>query len=277
MKVILNALGIIFLSLLLTLLTQVGGIIFLICLPFLLAFKTKLAKRWQRSLSRGLLLFAIYLIATLLIIPPLATRISSRVPLPLLEQNHLAPLNWIYPLANRHYVKPELKLLMEEGALYMQEKYPGTVLAYLDAGFPFIDEFPLLPHRSHDDGEKVDFCFLYKEKESGEQVHNKALTAMGYGGVEAPLQGEWDQIQHCVKKGHWQYDLLSRIAHPREDLAFDKERNRHLIRWLARERRTGKIFIEPHLKTRLGLSAYNKIRFHGCYAVRHDDHIHLQL
>ncbi|MFT5619364.1 MAG: hypothetical protein ACI85I_002607, partial [Arenicella sp.] len=39
----------------------------------------------------------------------------------------------------------------------------------------------------------------------------------------------------------------------------------------------GKVFIEPHLKTRLGLENYSKIRFHGCQAVRHDDHIHVQL
>ena len=37
-----------------------------------------------------------------------------------------------------------------------------------------------------------------------------------------------------------------------------------------------KVFIEPHLKTRLNLTS-NKIRFHGCQAVRHDDHIHLQV
>lgn len=38
----------------------------------------------------------------------------------------------------------------------------------------------------------------------------------------------------------------------------------------------GKLFIEPHLKTRLKLTS-NKIRFHGCQAVRHDDHMHVQM
>jgi murein endopeptidase len=37
-----------------------------------------------------------------------------------------------------------------------------------------------------------------------------------------------------------------------------------------------KIFIEPHLKSRLGLTN-SKIRYHGCGAVRHDDHIHIQV
>ena len=39
---------------------------------------------------------------------------------------------------------------------------------------------------------------------------------------------------------------------------------------------THKIFIEPHLKQRLGIKN-QKVRFHGCGAVRHDDHIHLQI
>jgi len=38
----------------------------------------------------------------------------------------------------------------------------------------------------------------------------------------------------------------------------------------------GKVFVEPHLKTRMKL-VDSKIRFHGCGAVRHDDHIHIQL
>ena len=38
----------------------------------------------------------------------------------------------------------------------------------------------------------------------------------------------------------------------------------------------GKVFIEPHLKDRMKLTN-SKIRFHGCGAVRHDDHIHIQL
>jgi hypothetical protein len=31
------------------------------------------------------------------------------------------------------------------------------------------------------------------------------------------------------------------------------------------------------LKARWNLTQYDKIRFHGCQAVRHDDHIHTQV
>ena len=36
------------------------------------------------------------------------------------------------------------------------------------------------------------------------------------------------------------------------------------------------LLLEPHLKTRLKLEKYDKIRFQGCRAARHDDHIHVQ-
>lgn len=38
-----------------------------------------------------------------------------------------------------------------------------------------------------------------------------------------------------------------------------------------------KLFLEPHLKKRWQLEAYDKIRLHGCRAVRHDDHLHVQI
>ena len=37
-----------------------------------------------------------------------------------------------------------------------------------------------------------------------------------------------------------------------------------------------KVFIEPHLRRRLGVES-SKLRFQGCRAARHDDHIHMQL
>ncbi|HEY9195674.1 MAG TPA: hypothetical protein VIM77_05395, partial [Mucilaginibacter sp.] len=57
---------------------------------------------------------------------------------------------------------------------------------------------------------------------------------------------------------------------------FDSVRTKSLVEIFAAENSIGKIFIEPHLKSRLKLTTH-KIRFHGCRAVRHDDHIHVQL
>jgi hypothetical protein len=37
-----------------------------------------------------------------------------------------------------------------------------------------------------------------------------------------------------------------------------------------------KVFLEPHLTSSLGLAA-PAVRFQGCRAARHDDHIHVQI
>lgn len=62
----------------------------------------------------------------------------------------------------------------------------------------------------------------------------------------------------------------------KKNFSFDTDKTRELVDLFAKQPTIGKIFIEPHLKTRLNLTS-NKIRFHGCQAVRHDDHIHVQL
>jgi hypothetical protein len=52
--------------------------------------------------------------------------------------------------------------------------------------------------------------------------------------------------------------------------------NKKIIENILANSNVSKVFIEPHLKNRLNLN-HSKIRFHGCRAVRHDDHIHFQI
>ena len=61
-----------------------------------------------------------------------------------------------------------------------------------------------------------------------------------------------------------------------KDLVFSEKGTKKLIKNILKSRDVGKIFIEPHLKNRINLKN-KKIRFHGCGAVRHDDHIHVEL
>lgn len=56
----------------------------------------------------------------------------------------------------------------------------------------------------------------------------------------------------------------------------DPERTKVLLNALIRSSEIQKILIEPHLKQRLHITA-SKVRFQGCYAARHDDHIHVQI
>ena len=66
----------------------------------------------------------------------------------------------------------------------------------------------------------------------------------------------------------WLQPLLA----PRLDVA----RTASLIQVSARRAAIGKILLEPHVQRRLGVSS-DKLRFQGCHAARHDDHVHIQL
>lgn len=159
----------------------------------------------------------------------------------------------------------------------MNSKYPGTVVNYLDANFPFINSFPLLPHLSHNDGKKLDITFCYINKKTG-NITNNVPSLIGYGISEEPRANEINTANLCAKQGYWQYSFVMRIIPQRNKLnfTFDSIRTKELVNLFASKSEIGKIFIEPHLKTRLKLTS-NKIKFHGCQAVRHDDHIHVQL
>lgn len=245
--------------------------------PFGLRLKSRAERPLKNRLIRIGVFSGIYILCNVLIVPRIA-KYFGRVNLPIISNKEcrIKPANIFTVLGNRHYVKPELKELIVNTSRYINQKYPGTQLIYLDANFPFIDGFPLLPHLSHDDGEKLDINFLYQELKTGQRL-NKSPSILGYGNVEEPKKGEYDQIIACKQQGYWQYDVLSRITIQRKRFKFDEQANKVLIDRLSRELEIGKIFIEPHLKKRLGLTSNDKVRYHGCHAVRHDDHIHIEL
>jgi len=258
----------------LTIFTQVGGIIYLLCLFFHPWINRSVQRRWPRRGVKLLSFIIIYLLVSLLIVPPLA-KSFGRTPLPMNEGN-VKPANLLTVLLNRHYVRPQLKKTLFSSAQKLNAAYPGSYIVYLDANFPFINGFPLIFHLSHNDGKKADLAFCYKEK-NGAQT-NDVPTFSGYGGFEAPLPGEENMPEVCKEKGYWQYSLAKNFSLSGKDdnLQLDKARTEKLLRILCADPNTEKIFLEPHLKKRMGLTE-NKIRFHGCHAARHDDHIHLQI
>jgi len=159
----------------------------------------------------------------------------------------------------------------------MNELYPGTVVNYLDAGFPLFNGYPLTPHLSHNDGKKIDIALFYIDKQSG-KPSNHTPSPIGYGVYEEPLSNEINQPFICQQNGNWQYGFLQNLVsqNKKSDFTFDEERTRSVCNYFTSDSSIEKIFIEPHLKTRLKLSS-NKVRYHGCGAVRHDDHIHIQV
>ncbi len=251
-----------------TILTQVGGLVYLLFLFIrrrvgLIGFKS------------GILFIVLYLLFTFLILPPLAS-IGGRVPLP--ASGSLRPLTIWSVVLNRHYVDPELKVTIQAIADEIEVKFPGSAISYLDANFPFIDGFPMFPHLSHNDGKKLDLAFKYMDRQTRVGT-NSAPSFMGYGIFEGPKSGETDYPTLCKSRGYWQYGFIGKLI-PKwnvDQYSVDEERTRFILLSLVNKPQVSKIFIEPHLKERWGLSDIDKIRFHGCQAVRHDDHIHFQI
>ncbi|WP_299223820.1 hypothetical protein [uncultured Aquimarina sp.] len=179
-------------------------------------------------------------------------------------------------LSNRNYVTPELNVSLLNIASTINKMHPNIKIVYLDANFPFINGFPLPPHLSHNDGKKIDISFIYTNNKG--KITNKKPALLGYGVYEGPNLGEYDQIKACKKKGYWQYDFAKylTLGISNNQLKLSEKATKDLLLAIVNQQKVGKVFIEPHLKSRLGVKN-PKIRFHGCQAVRHDDHIHLQL
>jgi len=268
--------SILFLTIFLTIITQVGGLIYLLSrftYPFI-------NRKTQHALFRFTLkvfsFLSLYTILTFTLVPVLA-KSFGRVPLPITSTHHLRPLNIITCLLNRNYVRPELRDVAFDVSGQMASKYPNTVVNYLDANFPFINGFPLIPHLSHNDGKKLDLSFCYIDAVTHKET-NACPSFIGYGICEAPKPNEENMPEVCAGQGYWRYSFLTKVVFQENKniFLFDSIRTKKLVMLFASQKNIGKVFIEPHLKTRLNLNS-DKIKFHGCRAVRHDDHIHVQI
>ena len=252
---------------LLTVLTQIGGILYLLVLVVIK--KNKIGRRKKRI---AFFTF-VYLICTFLLIPIIAPLFGREK---IQETEFLRAHSFLYKLANRNYVRPELNSALDKIAAEFEKSNSGIRLEYLDANFPFLDGFPLLPHLSHSDGKKIDVSLIYQTRDG--KLTNEKPSVSGYGVYEGPRNGEHDQISICKQRGNWQYDFPKYVTFGKinRGIQFSKLATRQLIQIIISQGSVGKVFIEPHLKSRMGLSN-KKIRYHGCQAVRHDDHIHFQL
>ncbi|WP_045463766.1 hypothetical protein [Sporocytophaga myxococcoides] len=260
----------------LTVVSQIGGLVYLLTLYIFKSLDPRIKSKVAFTILKLTSFVVLYLITAFIIVPPVAA-LFGRVPLPIYSANHLKPLNKITWMFNRNYVTPKLRRAILNASVEMNKKYPGTEINYLDACFPFIDKFPLIPHLSHNDGRKLDLAFLYIDNHSGKES-NESPSFIGYGICEEPQNGEVKTAEFCKSKGYLQYSFLKYIIpqSSKTDFKFDAERTKSLVELLDKEEDVSKIFIEPHLKERLNLQS-GKIRFHGCQAVRHDDHIHFQV
>lgn len=254
---------------LLTVLTQIGGAIWLgaVVLCRVLGF----ARRGSRLLAFAIL----YASATLAL--HLAAPLTGREPLPCIASGDLTAASPLYCVLNRNYVTPPLGRIAEAYARHMAKTFPGTRTLALDASFPLFAGFPLLPHLSHDDGRKLDLAFYYED--AGAVFRNGEMRSpLGYFAFEQP---EADAPRPCEARTRrltfrWDLDWLQPFF---PAWRAEPQRMREALRWLSTDGARmgiGKVFVEPHIASRLGVSS-GIIRFQGCNAARHDDHIHIQL
>lgn len=254
------------LFLLLTIFTQVGGVVYLITL--IVSPKIKLFK--NSKVKTALLFCMMYLGSTFFIVPYIAPKFGRE---PVKHSQNLKAATYLTKILNRNYVVPELNIMLKKAATQLKET--GIKISYLDANFPFINGFPLWPHFSHNDGKKIDLSFVYEDEKG---ITNKTKSTTGYGVFEQPFHNEVNQAKICKSQGNIFYDLAKYLTLGKKNnhLKFSNKGNQLLLAALVKQPKTSKIFIEPHLKQRLKLSN-KKIRFQGCKAARHDDHIHLQI
>jgi hypothetical protein len=268
---------------LLTLLTQIGGLVLLLVWGLSRLALPRAMGAWRRAAINAVLFVVAYAAISVLVVPPLAA-LGGRVPLPCRTQpdRAFAAGSVMLCALNRHYVVPDLVVLLSELSGEIERAFPGTTTLFLDANFPFLNGFPLLPHLSHSDGRKLDLAFYYADAE-GRYLPAAMRSPIGYWAFEQPSAND---ASLCGARSwlslRWDLDFLQdkfpdRVLEPRRTTA--------ALQWLLSEGsrfKVDRVFIEPYLAARLGVQglgvqASPALGFQGCRAARHDDHIHIQI
>jgi len=258
----------------LTLITQIGGLAYLLAL-FARRFLDE--ARFFDRVAAVVLFLGIY--AALSLLSAAVAPLFGRTTLPCFASAdvNLAMQSPLYCALNRHYVTAELKDAAFDLSSHVDRKFPGTVTLALDGNFPFVDGFPLLPHLSHRDGRKLDLAFYYRAEDGG-YVRGGTKSPIGYWAFEEPRE---NSNLPCVDRKdtatlRWDMAWFKPFLN---DYRLEPERTRAALDWLITSgRKSGvtKVFIEPHLAGELNVRS-EIIRFQGCRAARHDDHIHIEV
>jgi hypothetical protein len=126
------------------------------------------------------------------------------------------------------------------------------------------------PHLSHGDGRQIDLALYYVDHKGRPMV--RPPTKTGYGAYEPPRR---EADRSCVGAERRAKRNDGADPPPGRTWRLDEARTRDLIRILSDDPGVRRIFVEPHLKHRLGFGQDRKVRFAGCQAARHDDHLHV--
>lgn len=240
----------------LTLLTQIGGVAWLAACAF------------RRPLAAFLVIYF-----ALLGLSQLTAPVFGRVALPCFGER-VAAQSPLYCVLARNFATPEASDGLTALGEAMATQAPAVQVLYLDAGFPFLNGFPLLPHLSHKDGRKVDLALFYGDA-AGAYLPGKTRSPIGYWAFEGPPGGGACAGRNDLITLRWDFALAQGWF---PDRPMDPDLTGAMVRWLADEGpRHGvkRLLLEPHLKARFAPGA-DIIRFQGCRAARHDDHVHVE-
>jgi len=305
----LKIIGFIFLFILLTALSQIGGIILILWILIFRLFSKRFTNAWARRgvNTGGFVVF--YLFCMFLIVPPLA-RIQDRVPLPISKSGALVPVTYWTAIFGRNYIKSEGRAKLETIAESFVKKHPELKVKYMDCNYPFrfigsdekhvVTGFPFLeglfPHFTHL-GDKADIALIYNDEEGNPS--NLTPTAIGYGSSVEPNKGEPGYVgPNCPCKTKtvnqkngldgvpcvcdnkrtlgfisW-YSFMYRNVPQNEKIKLNVEKSAALIRMFTPF--DSKIILEAHLRERLKVLR-TSFGLHPCKSVRHDDHFHVRM
>ncbi len=272
------AAGAVLVVILLTLVTQIGGLVLWLAWPLLQWTRARLGGRsGPASLAAALAVFLLlYALVGTFVVPPMAAALGrERLPCFASEERPLQAVSPLFCLTNRNYARPAVFRILFDLSDAMARAAPGTVTAYLDAGFPFLDGFLMLPHLSHRHGSDVDLAFFYLQGDAATPSPAGGSWSIGYWAYVPPRTGD---PQPCAARTidlRWDLDWLQPAF---SGLRLDERRTAAMLRWLSDNAgRYGirKVLLEPHLQRRMATDA-RLVRFQGCRAARHDDHLHVR-
>ena len=265
--------GRLLLFVLLTLLTEVGGVAYLVGSVVAARHRGR-ASWWARRVWPCLTGLAVYAVLTAVVVPPVA-RAFGRVRLPCGTQSDgpVVAATRLTCALNRGYVRPSLLRLITELAADASRRFPGSKVTTLEGNFPLVSGFPLLPHLSHRDGKEADVAYFYRRASDGAAIPSGSPSWFGYFVYERPTASEHVSCSGLWTPLRWNLRWFQPSA---PEWVIDEQRTAWMLRWLKERPEVRRMFIEPYLAERLGVAG-GKVHFQGCQAARHDDHIHIEV
>lgn len=232
--------------LVLTALTQIGGLVYLFVVGLAGVFNWR-----SKIISSSVFIVAYFIVsvATIFIAPVFG---RHAIECSLSANSTFKIANPIFCALNRQYVQGDLLELVQKASTAIEEQFPGSQTLVLDANFPFFDGFPLLPHLSHDDGRKVDLAFYYAN-DQGDYLPGQMASPIGYWGFSQPSANvELPCAElHQTLSLRWDMEFLQSFW---QNYQIEPKRTSALLKWLATEGQQfgiEKILLEPHLKKSL--------------------------